>query len=130
MRKTDVPKNSVRGQFLGSSNSHIYWILKLKNKSSGIKMCVAFLLFKFWKELWRFKVKESMLFVEQNHLNFKSNESESKMENPTNNFREANSPIKSRSAMSWSLWKTKENIFCNVYFVRRNFFYHFFYLSA
>ena len=31
----------------------------------GAKLCVVFVLFWFWKELWRFKVKESMQFVEQ-----------------------------------------------------------------
>ena len=33
-----------------------------KNQRSGTKLCVAFLLFQFWKELWRFKVKEPMIF--------------------------------------------------------------------
>ena len=37
----------------------------LKIRALGAKLCVAFLLFWFWKELWRFKVKESMNFVEQ-----------------------------------------------------------------
>ena len=41
-----------------------------------------------WKELWRFKVKESMLFVERKY-NFNKNEKKSLMENPTNAFREA-----------------------------------------
>ena len=31
------------------------------------KLCVAFLLFLFWKELSRFKVKESILFVNQKY---------------------------------------------------------------
>ena len=50
---------------------------------------VPFLSFLFWKELWRFKVKESMLFVKQN-INFNKNETESKMENPTHSFRDMN----------------------------------------
>ena len=32
----------------------------LKIRGLGAKLCVAFLLFWFWKELWHFKVKESM----------------------------------------------------------------------
>ena len=39
----------------------------LKIRVLGAKLCAAFLLFQFWKELWRFKVKESMHFVEQKH---------------------------------------------------------------
>ena len=33
----------------------------------GAKLCVAFLLLWLWKELWSFKVKESMHFVEQKY---------------------------------------------------------------
>ena len=40
---------------------------RLKVKRLGAKVCVAFLLFSFWKDLWRFKVKESMHFVEQKY---------------------------------------------------------------
>ena len=47
-------KNLSPGQFLGSSYSCRY-------------NCVAILIFWFWKELWRFKVKESMHFVEQKY---------------------------------------------------------------
>ena len=35
----------------------------LKSRDLGAKLCVAFLLSSFWKELWRFKFKESMHFV-------------------------------------------------------------------
>ena len=45
-------------------------------------MFAVFLLFSFWKE-WHFKVKESMHFVEQKIINFNKDETESKMENPT-----------------------------------------------
>ena len=31
--------------------------------------------------------------------------------------------------MSWSSWKEKESIFCTVYFVRRKFVYHFYFIS-
>ena len=32
-------------------------------RGTGANLCAAFLLFLFWKELWRFKAKDSMLFV-------------------------------------------------------------------
>ena len=50
---------------------------------------LRFYAFKFWKELCRFKVKESMHFVEKN-INVSKNETESKMENPTHSSRETN----------------------------------------
>ena len=63
----------------------------LKVKGLGAKACVAFLLFWFWKELWRFKVDESILFVEQRYkLSYSKNKTELKMENPTHTFRDAN----------------------------------------
>ena len=37
----------------------------LEIRGLGAKLCVTFLLFSFWTELWRFKVKESLHFVEQ-----------------------------------------------------------------
>ena len=43
-------------------------------------MCLAFLLFLFWNELWRSKVKGSMLLNKDK--NFNKNQTESKMENP------------------------------------------------
>ena len=57
-------------------------------------------------ELWRFKVKESMLFVEQK-LKINENETKLKMENPTNTFGEANLLLKS---------------FATSYFVQKKFF--------
>ena len=39
----------------------------LKIRGLGAKLYVAFLLFLFWNELWRFQVNESMLFVEQKY---------------------------------------------------------------
>ena len=39
----------------------------LKIRDLGAKLCVAFILFQFWKGLWHFKVKESMHFVEQKY---------------------------------------------------------------
>ena len=39
----------------------------LKKSEVGKHNYVVFLLFLFWKELWRFKVKESILLVEQKY---------------------------------------------------------------
>ena len=39
----------------------------LKIRGLGAKLCVAFPLSLFWKQLRHFKVKESMLFVEQQY---------------------------------------------------------------
>ena len=52
------------------------------------------------------------------------------MENLTHSFRETNlvlqlieeSQIKSKTVMSWSSRKKKEDIFCTIYFVRSKFF--------
>ena len=57
--------DSSRGQFLGSSNSRRYLWISSNVKIRGLraKLCV----FLFWKELCRFKVKDSMLFVEQKY---------------------------------------------------------------
>ena len=48
---------------------------------------MSFLLFLFSKELWRFKVKESMLFVEQKYK-VNKNDTQTKMKNPRYAFRE------------------------------------------
>ena len=82
----------------------------LKNRVLGPKLCVAFLLFSLWKELWHFKVKKFMHFVEQKYINFNKNGTESKMENPTHSFRKTKlvpqltweSQIKRKTVMSWS----------------------------
>ena len=85
-------KSSFPGQFLGSSNSCRYhWLLKrlvenLKIRGLAAKLCLAFLLFLFWKEFWSFNVKESMLFVNKN-IKFNKNETETKIENPAHSFR-------------------------------------------
>ena len=44
-------------------------------------MCVAFLSFLFWKELWRSKVKGSMQLNKSKKFN--KNQTEQKMENPS-----------------------------------------------
>ena len=63
-------------------------------------------------------------------MNFNKNETGLKIENPTHTLRETNpglqliseSQIKSKTVMSWRSRKKKEDIFCNVYFVRTTFF--------
>ena len=56
----------------------------------GVKLSMTFSLFLFCEELWRFKVKESILFVGQN-INFTKNENgKSKMQNLTHSLREMN----------------------------------------
>ena len=53
----------------------------LKISGVGVKLSMTFSLFLFCEELWRFKVKESILFVGQN-INFTKNENgKSKMQN-------------------------------------------------
>ena len=49
--------------------------------------CACVFLFLFWKELRRYKVKEFMIFVEQNK-NFNKNKTETKIENLTHSFKE------------------------------------------
>ena len=71
-------KNSSPGQFWRAlSHADVIefsnFLLHLKNQRSGGKLCVALLLLLFWKEFWRFKVKESMLLFEKN-VNCNKNE--------------------------------------------------------
>ena len=75
------------------------FLLELKNQRSGSKT-VSLMLFFFWKELWRFTVKEFMLFIEQKYK-LNKNETESKMENPRDTFREM-------SLVCFSSWKNFE----------------------
>ena len=41
------------------------FLLQFEMRGLGAKLCVAFILFLFWKEIWRSKVKKSMLLIEQ-----------------------------------------------------------------
>ena len=92
IKKTDVLKTSIFSKFkkfiFRSSSEHQLTQISLNFKAScfnlkirglGAKPIVAFVLFWFWKALWHFKDKESMLFVEHKYNN---NKTESKMENP------------------------------------------------
>ena len=62
----------------------------LKTRGLGPKLCVAFLLFAFWKEFRPFKIKEAVIFVEKKNQNFNKNKKESKTENPIHSFRKIN----------------------------------------
>ena len=61
------------------------FFLQLKNQRCGSKTVCGVSIFIL--KLWRFRVKESVLFVEIS-INFNKNETESKMENPTYSSRE------------------------------------------
>ena len=64
------------------------------------------------------------------NINFNKNETELKMENSTDSFRQKNfmlqlikeSQIKSKAMMNWSSQKKKEGTFCTVYSVQRKLF--------
>ena len=64
------------------------------------------------------------------NINFNKNKTESKMQNPTHQFKETNlvlqlieeSEIKSETVMSWSSWKKKEGIFVPFILSKRKFF--------
>ena len=94
----------------------------LKIRGLGEKLCVAFLLYLLWKELRRFKVKESMFFNE--------NEREPIMADPKQSVREMNEvlqliqefQIKSKTVMSWSWQKKKDCIFLTFTLPGRIFF--------
>ena len=62
-------KSSSPIKFLGNSNSLNIQTscCNLKIKGLRAKLCVDFLSSLLWKELWRFKFKESMLFVGQKY---------------------------------------------------------------
>ena len=127
---------------MGSSNSRRYhWILKLLVVTWKSEACEQncewlFYSFSFEKNYDVWKSKHPCFLLNKN-VNFNKNETEPKMENPTRSFRDKNlvlqlvweSRIKSKSVMSWSSQKKKECIFRNVYFVRKIFFKHLFYLN-
>ena len=81
--------------------------------------------------------KSSCILLNKN-INFNKNETESKMENPTQAFREMNlvlqlkkeSQIKSKTMMSWSSRKKREGIFCTVFFPKGIFLTLVFYLHV
>ena len=81
-------KNFILSSVFGELQLTQIWLnfqnvyFNLKVIVLGEKLCVAFLLVLFWKELWRFKVKKSMHFVQQKWKKFHKKETESKRKNP------------------------------------------------
>ena len=73
---------------------------------------------------------KSLCFLLFKNINFNKNETESKIEILAHSSREMNHvlqlvlelKIKRKTVISWSSRKEKDCVFCNVYFVRRNFF--------
>ena len=74
----------------------VFWELQLKQISLNFKtsccnfvlqLCVTFLLFWFWKELWRLKSKSPCILSNKN-IKFNKTDTESKMKNFTHSFRE------------------------------------------
>ena len=108
-------KNSSSCQFLGSSDSRrFHWIFKLlvATQISEVweqEACVAFLLFLFWKLLWSFKVKKSMLFVKKK---FNKNETESKRKIPHTVLDRWNMCFS-----SYKIWKLKVKLLWRVQFL-------------
>ena len=101
------------GRFLRSSNSGRYhWILKLLVATEKPGVYVA-LYFNFERIYNALKSKRPCILLNKN-INFKS-ETESKMEKPTQSFRETDivlqfiqeSQIKSKTVISWSSRKKK-----------------------
>ena len=84
-----------------------------------------FYYFNFERRYDVLKSKSPCILLNKN-INFNKNEKELKMENPTPSFRETNlvlqliqeSETKSKTVMTWSLQKKKEDIFCTIYFLR------------
>ena len=117
------------------------WILKLliATKKSEVleQSCVwLFYYFNFERNYDVSKSNGSCILLNEN-INFNKSKTETKMENPTHNFRETNPvlqlikelQIKSKTVISWSSQKKREGIFSNVYFVRMKFFRHLRFIS-
>ena len=111
----------------------------LKIRRLEAKLCVAFLLTQFWKKLWRFKVKESMQFFEEKYTTYNiynikyitltKTKRNRKLKIP-HSFREPSlpplpieeSPINSKTVMSWSFQKKKRTFFVPFFFCSKTFF--------
>ena len=101
----------------------------LRSRVPGAKPYFFFLLFWFWKKLWRFYINSPCILLNKN-IDFNKNKKKSKMENLTHIFREKNFvlqlikewQIKSKTVVSWNLRKREKCIFCTVCFVQRNIF--------
>ena len=104
-----------RSQNLKLSGFKTYFDLKVWEQN----MCgFSIYYFNFERNYDVLKSKSPCIFLRKN-VNFNKNETKSKMENPTNRFRETNlvlqliwkSQIKSKTMMGWSLRNQKERAF-------------------
>ena len=96
----------------------------LKTRGLGAKPCVALLIIFYFKKNYDF-LKSKSPFSIPFWVFLKKTKRNLKWKFPKHSFRACASArirIKSKPMRSWSSWKTKKGIFCNVYFVRRNFF--------
>ena len=105
------------------------FLLELKNQLSGSKtVCGFFYYFNFERNYDILKSNSPWILLKKK-INFNENETELKMENSTNLFRETNlarqliweSQIRSKTVMSCSSRRKKEGSFCASYFVQREF---------
>ena len=113
----------------------------LKIRGLGAKLCLGFLLFSFWKELWRFyriiwiKPKSPCILMNKN-INFNQNEKESEMENLSDSSRSlcfgSHKKCKSKVKLWWAgtCKKKKEDIFCTVCLSKEIFWTFQFYLNV
>ena len=93
-------------------------MLQLKNQRSRSKNVCFFYYFDFERN-YDVLHSKNPCFLLKKSTNLRKNERESKMENPTHTLRETNlvlhpiweSWIRSKTVMSWSLQKEKEEIF-------------------
>ena len=118
-----------------SSNSHKHhWILKLLAATSKPDVWeqkpVWLFCYSDFERIYEVLKSKSLCILLNKNINFNKNETESKMENPTQSFRETNLVLqviqelqmKSKTVMSWSSQKKKRGIFCTVYFSEQIFF--------
>ena len=69
-------------------------MLQLKNQRSGNKTVCDFSIISLLIGIMTFKLKESINILLNKNINFNKNETELKIENPTNSFRETNVVLK------------------------------------
>ena len=101
-------------------------MLQLKSQGSESKNVWLLYYHNFERNYDVLKLKSPCIFLNKS-INFDKNGKESKIENPTQGFRDINlvlqliqeSQIKSKTVMSWS-WRKKKRTFFVLFFVWRN----------
>ena len=107
----------------------------LKIRGLGAKLCLGFLLFSFWKELWCFyriiwiKPKSPCILMNKN-INFNQNEKESEMENLSDSSRSLCFGSHKKCKLKVKLWwagtcKKKKRTFFVPFVCPKKFFEHF-----